>query len=289
VASGINPPPDLVDAIFASHGISGPWASLRATGIANRIYATRDVVLRLATDHLEAIEDARTESVAAPAAYDAGILTPRLIAFDDSRSLIDRPFSLWERVRGETLGLVALGETDSASAWRAVGRELSKLHHQVTACPDPHGYLDHPGRELGLDAMLEVAAASGCVRSADAEEAAAMISELRPQVAVDVDARFIHNDIHDMNIMCSPTGALRALIDWGDAGWGDPTLEFIAIPLQATTYALDGYESETPGALGDFAHARIIWDKLHLMLEEAWRTPGDSLRVDALRDLLRSR
>jgi aminoglycoside phosphotransferase (APT) family kinase protein len=285
----MNPHPDPVDAIFASHGISGAWAPLRATGIANRIYATRDVVLRLATDHLEAIEDARTESVAAPAAYDAGILTPRLIAFDDSRSLIDRPFSLWERVRGRTLGLADPGEADLASAWRAVGRELSKLHHRVTACPDPHGYLDHPGREFGLDALLEEAAISRCVSGAVAKEAAAMISELRADVAVDVDARFLHNDIHDMNIMCSPTGALRALIDWGDAGWGDPTLEFIAIPVEATPYALDGYESETPGALGDFAHARIMWDKLHLMLEEACRTPKDPLRVDALRDLLRSR
>ena len=55
---------DPVDAILAHHGIDGPWQPLKATGLANRIYATRDVVVRVATDHPEAIADARTESVA---------------------------------------------------------------------------------------------------------------------------------------------------------------------------------------------------------------------------------
>ncbi len=75
---------DPVDHILAAYRIPGPWQPLKATGLANRIYATRDVVLRIATDHSDAIPDARTESVAAPIARSAGILTPELIAFDDS-------------------------------------------------------------------------------------------------------------------------------------------------------------------------------------------------------------
>jgi hypothetical protein len=78
--------------------------SLPPTGLASHIFATRDVVLRLATDHPDGVVDARTESVAAPVARAAGILTPRLIAFDDTRTLVERPFSLWERVHGEALG-----------------------------------------------------------------------------------------------------------------------------------------------------------------------------------------
>jgi hypothetical protein len=38
--------------------------SLPTTGVANRIYATADVALRIATNHSEAMEEARTESVA---------------------------------------------------------------------------------------------------------------------------------------------------------------------------------------------------------------------------------
>ena len=75
---------ELIEALFARHGASGPWEQLSSTGVANRIFATNDVVLRVATDHPEAVPDARTESVAAPAAHAAGVLTPRLIAFDDT-------------------------------------------------------------------------------------------------------------------------------------------------------------------------------------------------------------
>ena len=69
--------PELIDAMVARHGASGPWEELPSTGVANRIFATTDVVLRVATDHPEAVPDARTESIAAPVAHAAGILTPR--------------------------------------------------------------------------------------------------------------------------------------------------------------------------------------------------------------------
>jgi hypothetical protein len=68
---------DSVNDILAHHGIPGPWEALTITGVANHIYATSDVVLRIATDHPEAVEDARTESVAAPIARAAGVLVPR--------------------------------------------------------------------------------------------------------------------------------------------------------------------------------------------------------------------
>ena len=61
MAPGLNRymnPRDPVDAIFALHGIRGAWKALAATGVANRIYATQDVVLRIATDHPDAVVDA---------------------------------------------------------------------------------------------------------------------------------------------------------------------------------------------------------------------------------------
>ena len=151
------------DAIFAAHGIAGSWRRLQATGMANRIYATDDVVLRVATDHPEAIVDARTESVAAPVARAAGILTPRLIAFDDSRAIVDRPFSLWERVHGETQGLVNFRDDRvREDVWRAVGQQIALLHDRVKTCADPQGYLDTPGRELDVEVIMrEFAAACG--------------------------------------------------------------------------------------------------------------------------------
>jgi Ser/Thr protein kinase RdoA (MazF antagonist) len=77
-------------------------------------------------------------------------MTPRLIAFGDSRTLADRPFSLWERVDGETLGLAHLDANGRANTCREVGRELSRIRHRVAVCPDPNGCLDVPKRELDL-------------------------------------------------------------------------------------------------------------------------------------------
>jgi aminoglycoside phosphotransferase (APT) family kinase protein len=281
--------PSLVDALFAMHGIPGPWVPMPATGVANRVYATQEVVLRVATDDPDAVSDARTESVAAPVAHAAGIQTPRLIAFDDSRTLVDRPFSLWERVHGEPLGLLRLGPNQLSEAWRQVGRQLYRLHDRVRVCPDPQGYLDTPGREMDLHAFLNRLAESGRLDAATAEEVARLISELAPHVASSGDVRFVHNDIHDMNVLCSPAGELLALIDWGDAGWGDPTLDFVAIPLAAIPYARQGYESEAPGALGAFPEARFVRDKLQAAMEAACDRRGHSVPCEAFRRFLRSK
>ena len=284
-----DPARDLVEAIFEKYGVPGPWQPLPSTGLANRVYATRDVVLRVATDHPEAVVDARTESVAAPVARSAGVLTPRLIAFDDSRSLVDRPFSLWDRVHGETLGVVDLDERQSAEAWSQVGRELARLHVRVRECLDPNGYLDRPSRELDLDAVLRPLVDAGRVSNETAREVERLGRSLQRHVTVPLNVRFIHNDVHPMNIMCSRAGALLAVIDWGDAGWGDPALDFAAIPLEAIPYAVQGYESDAPGVLGDFPEARFVWDKLLGAMEDVGETPGGSLPVDALYRFLRSR
>lgn len=52
-----------------------------------------------------------------------------------------------------------------------------------------------------------------------------------------------------MNAMCTTAGELLAIIDWEDAGWGDPSLDFAAMPLTAVPAALAGHEEEAPGSL----------------------------------------
>ena len=116
-----NNTPDPIDEILEACGLKGPWEPLPATGLANRIYATKDVVIRVAREHPEALRDARTESIAAPVAYGAGVLTPRLLVFDESKELLDRPYSIWERVKGQTLGLISSDPSFNAQ-YMAPGR-----------------------------------------------------------------------------------------------------------------------------------------------------------------------
>ena len=257
---------DPVDDILAHHGIRGPWEALTWTGIANRIYATPDAVLRIATDHAEAVEDARTESVAAPIAREAGVLVPRLLAFDDSGVLADRPYSIWVRIHGETLGLLPPDPRRDRETWHGVGRQLAVLHRRVSESPDPDGWLDHPGREMDLAERVARLAASSCIDAATATEIEQWIEALRPAVAATTDRCFLHNDIHDMNVMCRQSGSVLAIIDWADAGWGDPALEFAQVPLAALPFVMTGYESEAVDVLGDLPEARVIWDKLDYAL-----------------------
>jgi aminoglycoside phosphotransferase (APT) family kinase protein len=281
--------PELIDAMFARHGVPGPWEALPSTGLANRIFATQDVVLRVATDHPDAVVDARTESVAAPVARAAGILTPRLIAFDDTRTLVERPFSLWDRVHGETLGVTSLSPLQTADVWRGVGRELARLHLRVRECADPEGYLDEPGRDQDVGAVVKRLVDAKKLDIDAAGRVERLTEELRPYIAAGIETRFIHDDIHPMNIMCTADGELLAIIDWGDAGWGDPTLDFAAIPFDAIRSALEGYEAEAAGSLGAFPEARIAWNKLLDAVDDLWDSPGLRLDWEALHRFVRSR
>lgn len=285
----MTPEPALVDAMFERHGVPGPWEVLPATGLANHIFATRDVVLRVATDHRHGISDALTESVAAPVARAAGILTPDLIAFDNTRTLVDRPFSLWERVQGETVGLADLSDFGTTRVWRDVGRELARLHVRVRECPDPNGYLDDPARYIDLGRALRQLVEAGTLDTGMARRVEVLAEELDAGAAVSIGSRFIHDDVSPMNIMCTTAGELLAIIDWGDAGWGDPRLDFAAMPLAAVPAALAGHEEEAPGLLGALPAARVAWYKLTDAVDDLLDTPGPPPDLEALRQLLRSR
>ncbi|MCA9092116.1 MAG: aminoglycoside phosphotransferase family protein [Planctomycetaceae bacterium] len=277
----------VVDAILARYGVQGLWESLPSLGEVNRIFATSEVVLRIATDHPEALADARTESVAAPVARAAGILTPRMIAFDETRTLVDRPFSLWERVHGETLGLATLTPTQRADVWRGIGIELAKLHLRVRECPDPHNFLDQPARDQDIAAPLRRLIDAKKINIDMARQVEGMAAELRSRAAEIIEPRFIHNDLHPMNLMCSSGGEFLAIIDWGDAGWGDPASDFVSIPIDDLPAALEAYESEAPGLLGRDPKARIAWNKLIDALYDLWESPDRPLDLDSIHRLMR--
>jgi macrolide phosphotransferase len=273
--------PGLIDAIFAKYDLRGAWEPLESTGLANWIYGTRDVVLRVATDHPDGVPDARTESVAAPAAYAAGILTPRLIAFDDTRTIVDRPFSLWERIQGATLGRINLSRDARLAAWHAVGRELARVHRLVTVCPDPRGYLEAPGDEPDVVRLLATLVAAGRLDSGAASDIEAACRDLAG-AARTMDA-FTHGDAHAMNIMCRDDGKLLALIDWGDAGWSDPMHDFSAMPLDVIPSAVAGYEAESGEPLDEAACARLVRAKTVSALDHFVRHPERAMDGESLR------
>lgn len=214
--------------------------------------------------------------------------TTTRVAFDDTRTLIDRPFSLWERVHGETVGLARLSPEATEKVWRSVGRELARLHLRVTQCADPNNYLDDPARPHDVEDAVGRLVDAGTLASEQGEQVVDLARVVRPSLTEPVESRFIHDDVQPMNIMCTATGDLLALIDWGDAGWGDPVLDFAAMPVTAVPAALAGHETEAPGFLGAVPEARVAWYKLVDAVDDLFHSPERRLDLDALRRLLPS-
>lgn len=271
----------VVDEILRRVGIAGPWAPLTTTGLAKKVYATDDVVIAIATDHPDAIADARTESVAAPVARAAGVRTPRLIAFDDSRALIDRPWSVWERVPG-----VPLRERwpDATQApWREVGAELARLHRAVTVCPDPRGWLDRHARASDPRASLPALRDDGVLDATRAAWVERVAARLEPVSRRAATPRFLHGDAHGMNVIVDDAGGLQ-LIDWGDAGWGDPAIELAELPVDAWRFALDGYR-DAGGVLDDAATPLLLWQRLDYALAHLAEPRRRTTRLDEIQRL----
>lgn len=265
----------VVDEILRQLRIRGPWSALAHRGLAKRIYVTPDVVVGIATDHPDAIGDLRTESVVAGVVRAAGVRAPALLAFDDTRTLVDRPWAAWERVHGTPLREKWPRYADAEASWREVGAELALLHRAVTSCPDPHGWLDRHERAPDPRASLPDLPLSDEQR-AWLERVAARLEPLTRRAA---PPRFLHGDAHGMNVIVGDDGALRALIDWGDAGWGDPAIELAELPVDAWRFALDGYRA-AGGDLGDDAIPLLLWQRLDYAL--AHLADGRTARLDEL-------
>ena len=125
---------------------------------------------------------------------------------------------------------------------------------------------------MKLDLLLKRFADSGHGSRDVVREIERLISDLSPfAFSSDRSNCFLHNDVHEWNIMCTSEGKLLALIDWGDAGWGDPTLDFAAIPFDAVCVALEGYDARE--LFGDYAEARIVWDRLQNALDDVVDDP----------------
>ena len=256
--------PSELGAICDKHGLKAETVTEQpAMGVINTVYLVGDeLVLRVPRDIEAGITHTLAESVAAPTAYAAGVRTPRLILFDDDRDILPVPFTVYERANGASLAVDRSPSAWVADVYTELGRDLARLHRAVDECDDPAGFLNQPSRIDPLP-LIEALGRQGLVNGSSTELwLAQAFDELWPAVAASTSfRRFIHNDAQPSNVMAQ-AGAYSALIDWGEAGWGDPAFEFRHMPLTAVPYALAGYRQIAPLDGDDGAEARILWDHL---------------------------
>ena len=242
-------------AICERHGFPrGPFGRMPSTGVVNAIYTVGDaVVLRIPKDHPGTLADTFTESVALPVVMAAGVRTPALLAFDEGCDVVGVPFGAYEWVHATD------GWPATTEGWRELGRQLTTLHTGVTSCPDPLERLDRPGRWCSADQVVDA------LQTLDDDDVRAALRAafraLEPAVR-DFEAegplRFLHDDIKDSNLLTA--GDEVAIIDWGDAGWGDAAIDFRNLPPGRTADVLAGYREVV--ATDDTFEQRVRWDQL---------------------------
>ena len=267
---------------------------LPSARLTNTIYLlSGDVILRVPRNHPRFIATAANEAIAVPVARAAGVRTPPLLAYDDVCDLLPVPYTLYAYVEGHTLASACADPALADATWRELGGELARMHTRVA----------RSGRaaELELDqppdprAWVERLAVEGHITAVEARWFSGWLARLEPAALAPITPRFLHADTQPTNILVNPTDlSLVALIDWGDARWGDPAFDFIGMPPRAAPWAAQGYRAAWPGEDGalDGLEARILWHVPAQALRHTPRDPAPDLSwaerpLTCLLDLLR--
>jgi len=251
-------------AISAAHRVpNGPIEPVDSIGIINSLYLWGDrYVLRVPRDHPGHVEQARREAHAIPAAIDAGVRTPRLIAFDDTLDILPVPFLIVDRVHGRNAESLGVVPPQPRQAWRRLGADVARLH--LSTRPPPPGQ-PWPDESRDPRELVELRAQDGWVSSLEVRRFQAWLDLLAPLVAPSPPV-FVHGDLQMSNVILDQaTGEYRALIDWGGARGGNAADDFSVVPLGAVGPMLDGYRELVP-AEPVVTEASILWRRFQLVL-----------------------
>ena len=185
-----------------------------------------------------------------------------VLAYDDSRRLVDRDYMIMERLPGRPLAELQLSRAQLDGVLAQVGAQLAQMHALVA---DRYGYLPPlpcpradgpPPSAAGLSAqptvpagyepmtpqptwvqafeimwhklLDDVVACGGYT----AEEAAAMrrlFDVYRPHFDRPVPASLLHMDVWSQNILVDERGTVTGLVDLDRALWGDPEIEYAVL------------------------------------------------------------
>lgn len=199
-------------------------------GVANRTYILGDELFLRIPRTPDFEPDLLKEVAVIPAARAAGVRTPAIVDFDTFQGT---PYMVLERVHGTDL---VDAPPAPPAVWQELGSELARLH-QVQQPPagveadngggDPRPTVD----KLATEGYLDTGTANWLLGWFDRLEA--HLPKDQPQV-------LLHGDVGVQNLL-TRGDRLEALIDWGDAAWGPPGMEFAKLRLEDVTATLPSY------------------------------------------------
>jgi aminoglycoside phosphotransferase (APT) family kinase protein len=240
------PSHEVLAAIARLHGVSGDNVRAIPSGVANHVFQLGDdLILRIPRTE-RSLLDLSKEAAVIPTAREAGVRTPNVVTFDDTCSEVNVPYMVLTRAPGLDLAQHALSTAETEHVLREVGRELAKLHRlspttaaDLRAVPSDEGSTDP--RTLTLRLL-----ADGWIDADASRWLNTWIDRLATHLPPGPPPRvLVHGDIAPQNLLVSPdTATLTGIVDWGDAAWADPAIEFAKTPLTGVPAMLDGYRQE---------------------------------------------
>jgi hygromycin-B 7''-O-kinase len=277
-----------------------------APGAANHVYFLGDrLVLRIPRRGGARLAELAKEATVIPAARQAGVRTPAIVTYDDSCSVVSVPYLVLERAPGRDLAALGIPPAAAADAYDELGRSLARLHRLTRGSV---GRLAGLGVDERSDPRpaVDALATAGHVDGDAARWLLDWFDRLERWQPADVELAVVHGDASPTNLVVDATmsgvhgSALQSatLVDWGDAAWADPAVDFAKIPLRAAPFALEGYLA---GVGGSRAHsdatrawsARVLWYHLAWGIhrlpdkprvdERVWTAPPASRLLEVLR------
>ena len=304
-----HPEPQLA-AVARQHGVDPAQIQEVPGGVANRAFTLGEsLFLRASRPGYEA--DLQKESLVVPAARTLGVLTPEIITYDPTRTVLDTPYLITRRIHG----------TEPTTVPKNLAHQLATLHRLQQPRADrslpqpqqtdavraagaqptgvqPAGELPAGGWPVdeqlevvgGLDGLpvdgwgdpwgtIEELAERGYVDPGSASWLSGWFTRLAEQIDAGGPKVLVHGDVAAHNLLVGPANDLRALIDWGDAAWAPPAMDFAKLPLIQVATLLPDYlaHTDSPTTEHELA-AAILWFHLSWALSKLPAAPWPGQR-----------
>ena len=245
-----------VEAIARRHG-NRRWELFAGQGLACDSFALgADLVVRVARPGYES--DLAVEASVLPLVHAAGLPVPAVVEYDPGLGS-GRPYLVQQRLPGVVLGGAHLTGPARRRAWTELGAVLARLHREVGRPPGDVRVDVHADPLAVVGDLL----GQGWIGEPDAAWLTGWFDHLRRWVPPQPAAVLVHGDAAPQNVLVDPvTGALTALLDWGDAAVADPAVDLAKIPPADLPAAVDGYAAEAGDTDGQHWAARALWHQL---------------------------
>lgn len=271
--------PELLSALARRHGLAclqsfaQPWR-----GATSHVYPWGDVVIKIPNNEPDAITSLYIDTAIGPLARARGVKTPEVVAFDDSLTILPVPFAIIQRIQqSRPLEGRGVQSRRSQAAWRAVGREVARVHHVKYGSTLPVKLREfRQSPDVDPRPWVDALAGRGALETGDASWLLDMLDTLASRACVEIPLALCHGDINASNVLVSTrTGIFMSLIDWAGAGWLDPVWDFSAVSLDVVPVMLAGHREIASIPVDETAEARIFWCQAQTRLLSAVETTSE--------------